>query len=76
MPKYMTPRQLAESGMYPFTRSQIYAMLFKREKNGLNHAVRKLGKNVLIRIDLFDEWLESHKETSVENTDSCDENLL
>lgn len=76
MPKYMTPRQLVESGLYPFTRSQIYAMLFKREKNGLNSAVRKLGKNILIRIDLFDEWLESHKEVCDENTDSNDQNLL
>ncbi|WP_154017767.1 hypothetical protein [Candidatus Protochlamydia phocaeensis] len=45
---------------------QIRHMLKRRHASGLHKAVRKIGKRLLIRIDLFEEWVDmqgkQHKE--------------
>ena len=56
---YRTIRQIAESSQYPFTIGQLRYYLMFRHKNGLEKAVRKIGKRIYLREDLFEEWIES-----------------
>ena len=59
---YWSPQQIVSSGKYPFTMGQIRYLLLYRHRNNLQGAVRKIGKRLLLRMDLFDLWLESQKE--------------
>lgn len=54
-----TLKQVATSGMYPFSMGQLRHYLLHRHKNGLEKAIRKIGKRLYLRIDLFNEWIES-----------------
>lgn len=47
---------------YPFTLGQIRALLIKRDINGLWKCVRKIGRRVYFRLDLFEKWIENQKE--------------
>lgn len=58
---YLTRRNIAESPKYPFTLNAISLHIFKAKKNGLDKAIFRIGKKILIREDLFIEWLESRK---------------
>lgn len=60
--RYLTLEQIVENENYPFTRGQIRALLLARHKNGLSKSVRKIGKRLYIRKDLFDEWIESQQD--------------
>lgn len=60
--EYMTAKQICECEKYPFTMGQIRRFLMFKESNGLIKAIRKIGKRMYIRTDLFDEWIESYKE--------------
>lgn len=55
---YQTPKQLVASGRYPFTLAQLRYFLLYRHRNGLQNAVRKIGKRLVLRMDLFDQWIE------------------
>lgn len=44
---------------YPFTIGQIRHFLNNRHKNNLSIAVRKIGKRLYLRKDLWESWLES-----------------
>ena len=55
---YWSPQQIASSGKYPFTMGQIRHFLLRRHRNGLHIAVRKIGKRLALRMDLFDQWIE------------------
>jgi hypothetical protein len=57
--QYVSPKQLVQSGNYPFSMGQIRHLLLFRHRNGLQNAVRKVGKRILLRKDLFDAWLEN-----------------
>ena len=57
--EYWSPQKIVESGRYPFTIGQVGHLLLFRHRNGLQDAVRKIGKRLLLRIDLFDLWIES-----------------
>lgn len=56
--EYKTIRQLIEDSNYPFTLGQLRHYLIQRHRNGLEEAVRKIGKRIFIRVDLFDAWIE------------------
>ena len=56
--KYLTIRDLAE--MYGFSMSTIRNWLFGGNRMGLRKCVRKIGKRIYIREDLFKAWFESH----------------
>ncbi len=56
--QYTSPQQIVSSGKYPFTMGQMRHLLLYRHRNGLHEAVRKIGKRLVLRIDLFDEWIE------------------
>jgi hypothetical protein len=60
--EYWSPRQIVDSGKYPFTMGQIRHLLLFRHKNGLQDAIRKIGKRLMFRVDLFDQWIEGQKE--------------
>lgn len=60
--EYWSLQQIISSGKYPFTIGQIRHLLLYRHRNGLKSAVRKVGKRLLLRIDLFDQWIEEQKE--------------
>ncbi len=55
---YLNVKQVIENPKYPFTKGQINYFLTKRHKNGLEKAIRKIGKRIYFRLDLFDLWIE------------------
>lgn len=59
---YWSPQQIVASGKYPFTMGQLRNLLLYRHRNGLQEAVRKVGKRLMFRVDLFEQWLEKQKE--------------
>ncbi len=62
--EYWSPRQIVNSGKYPFTMGQIRHLLLHRHRNSLEKAVRKIGKCLVIRMDLFDQWIEKQSAGS------------
>lgn len=62
---YWAPKQIATSGKYPFTMGQIRHLLLYRHRNGLQDAVRKVGKRLVLRMDLFDSWIEDQGEPRI-----------
>lgn len=59
--KYMSIHQIADSEKYPFSMGQIRNFLLNRDTNGLDKAIRKIGRRLYIRTDLFEEWIEKQK---------------
>lgn len=59
---YSSPEEIIESNRYPFTMGQLRHYMLFRHKNGLDKAVRKIGKRLVIRMDYFNEWIESFKK--------------
>jgi hypothetical protein len=57
--QYLSPQQIITTGRYPFTMGQIRYLLLYRHRNGLETAVRKVGKRLMLRMDLFDQWIEN-----------------
>lgn len=57
--KYQTVSDIAKNPKYPFTEPMLRHHLLHRHKNGLNKAVSKTGKRLVIRSDLFDAWIEN-----------------
>lgn len=62
MNEYLSTSQAVECGQYPFSLGQIRHFLLMRHKNGLQKAVRKIGKRLYLRRDLFEAWIEEQKE--------------
>ncbi len=56
--EYWSPKQIVTSGKYPFSMGQIRHMLLYRHINHLQNAVRKIGKRLYLRLDLFNAWIE------------------
>lgn len=56
---YLTPKQIVSCGQYPFSIGQIRHYLIMRHKNGLEKAVRKIGKRIYLKRDLFEQWIDS-----------------
>lgn len=62
--QYLGISEIAKSGRYPFTIGQIRHYLTKRHENGLDKAVRKIGKRLYLRLDIFDLWIEAQSSVS------------
>jgi len=60
--EFMTVKQFVNSKKYPITMGKMRLLLSKRDENGLSFAIRRFGKKILIRPDLFEQWLDSQKE--------------
>jgi signal recognition particle subunit SEC65 len=56
---YATVDQVVQDKKYPFSKGQIQYFLTNRHKNGLEKVIRKIGKRIYFRTDLFDDWIES-----------------
>lgn len=56
--EYVSLKQIIDSGCYPFTMGQLRHYLMHRHKNGLEKAVRKIGKRLFLRVDLFNDWID------------------
>ncbi|HAB99608.1 MAG TPA: hypothetical protein DCE71_07295 [Parachlamydiales bacterium] len=61
---YWSPKQIVTSGKYPFSMGQVRHLLLFRHRNGLQKAVRKIGKRLMFRVDLFDQWIEKQSAGS------------
>jgi hypothetical protein len=59
--RYLSIKQIVEDSKYPFTFPMMRHYLLHRHMNGLEKAVRKIGKRLFIRMDLFDSWIEQQK---------------
>ncbi len=59
----LTVKQFCEKRPY-LTESGVRWMLFNRAQNGLNAAVVKLGKKILIDEEAYDRWEDSHREVA------------
>ena len=59
--KYLNTKQIVDCDCYPFSLGQIRHFITMRHKNGLDKTIRKIGKRIYFRKDLFEEWIESHK---------------
>lgn len=55
---YCTVRQLASDPSFCFTVPMLRYYILHAHKNGLAKAIRRIGKKVLIRKDLFVAWIE------------------
>ena len=55
---YRTVKQLASDPAFCL-RSDVRYYLLHAHSNGLGPAVRRIGRKVLIRRDLFIEWIET-----------------
>jgi hypothetical protein len=55
---YLSAQQIVDNPRYPFTMGQLRHFLLKRHKNGLDKAIRRIGKRLYLRQDLFDNWIE------------------
>jgi len=60
MKKYVSIKDIVNDDKYPFSLGQVRALITKRHINGLATSIRKIGRRVYIREDLFDEWFDSH----------------
>jgi hypothetical protein len=73
MPKFVSVRQLVESGQYPWlTISALRHLIFRADPyynsagekfggNGLAPAIIRVGRRVLIDVERFDAWIISHQ---------------
>ncbi len=57
--EYWSPQQIVASGKYPFSMGQMRHLLLYRHRNGLQEAVLKVGKRIILKMSLFDSWLDS-----------------
>lgn len=57
--EFWTPKQIITSGKYPFSMGQLRHLLLYRHRNGLQHSVRRIGKRLVLRMDLFEQWIDN-----------------
>lgn len=62
--EFWTPKQIVASGKYPFSMGQLRHLLLYRHRNGLQQAVRKIGKRLVLRMDLFEQWIDNQTSKS------------
>ena len=55
---YCTIKQIASDTTFCFTVPMLRYYILHAHKNGLAPALRRIGRKVLIRRDLFIDWLE------------------
>lgn len=60
--EYLSPQQIVTCGKYPFTIAQMRHFLLYRHKNGLEKCIRKIGKRILFRKDLWQDWIERQQK--------------
>ena len=69
MKKYVSLKDIVDDDKYPFSMGQIRALIANRHTNGLSQCIRKIGRRIYIRDDLFDQWMDSHSDNDVKKKD-------
>ena len=46
---------------YPFTELGLRALIFRAGSNGLDAAILRIGRRVLLDLDAWECWLEDHR---------------
>jgi hypothetical protein len=64
--QYLSIKKVLENPKYPFSKGQLRHFLTKRHNNGLEKAIRKIGKRIYFRSDLLDAWIETQGKGVVE----------
>lgn len=59
----LTVKQLVKKHPY-LTEPGLRWMLFNRAQNGLNTAVIRIGKKILIDEELFEKWVDGQREVA------------
>lgn len=59
---YCTIKQIANDPIFCFTVPMLRYYILHAHKNGLAPAVRRIGRKVLIRRDLFIKWIEKQTQ--------------
>jgi hypothetical protein len=59
-PELLTVAQVAERG--PLSYQALRWLLFNRAQNGLDTAVVRVGRRILLDVDAYDRWLLSGRE--------------
>jgi hypothetical protein len=62
---YCTAKQIASDPQFCFTLPTLRYYILHAHKNGLAAALRRIGKKVLIRRDLFIQWIENQSARGV-----------
>lgn len=55
---YCTVQQIVDDPSFCFSESMIRYYILHSHKNGLRKALRKIGRKIVIRRDLFVAWIE------------------
>jgi uncharacterized protein (DUF927 family) len=58
---WTTIKRLVQDPQWPFSEGSMRYWLFHAKENGLQHAVKRLGKKVLIHKGRLLEWLENYQ---------------
>lgn len=62
---YCTLKQIADDPKFCFTIPMLRYYVLHAHKNGLTPALRRIGKKILIRRDLFIDWIEKQSNKRV-----------
>ena len=62
---FATVRQIADDPAWPFSEGSLRYLLFNAQYNGLDKAIKRIGKKVLIHKPRFLAWLESQPDNSI-----------
>lgn len=63
--RYMTVKQIAEDPSFCFTVPMLRYYILHAHSNGLTPVLRRIGRKILIRRDLFINWLEKQSNKGV-----------
>lgn len=55
---YCSVQQIADDPSFCFTTPMLRFYILNAHKNGLDKALRRIGRNILIRRDLLIDWIE------------------
>ncbi|MCX6988820.1 MAG: hypothetical protein NTZ52_04885 [Chlamydiae bacterium] len=61
-PEDVTKKQLSHDPALCFTEAMLSYYLLHHRRNDLDRAVRKIGRKLVIRKDLFLEWIENQSK--------------
>ena len=56
---YCTVKQIASDPSLCFTAPMLRYYILHAHQNGLSTAIRRIGKKIIIRKDLFIDWIEN-----------------
>lgn len=63
--RYMTVKQIAEDPGFCFTTPMLRYYILHAHSNRLTPALRRIGRKILIRRDLFINWLEKQSNKRI-----------